>query len=108
MLQTDGLAIGTGIAMTAATSPAIAVPAIFATTAQVPNVLSTDLGAAENVITAVGLSVGQISVDNRCIDVAGGVLTQNPSPGVAAPLGTPVNMTVSSGNDTRGNPCLFK
>ena len=108
MLQPDGMAIGTGVAMTAATSPAIAVPAAFATTAQVPNVLSTDLGTAENMITAVGLSVGQISMDNRCIDVAGGVLTQNPSGGVAVPLGTPVNMTVSSGNDTRGNPCIFR
>ncbi len=47
-------------------------------------------------------------MDNHCIDVAGGVLTQNPSAGVAAPLGTPVNMTVSSGNDTSGNPCLFR
>jgi hypothetical protein len=108
MLQPDGLAIGTGVAMTAATSPAIAVPAAFATTAQVPNVLSMDLGTAENVISAVGLSVGQISMDSHCIDIAGGVLTQNPSAGVAAPLGAPVNMTVSSGNDTSGNPCLFR
>jgi hypothetical protein len=76
-------------------------------TVTVPNVLGSDDTSAQNAITASGLTVGDISLDNRCIADAGTVLTQNPSGGVQAQPGSAVTLTESSGVTSQGKPCVF-
>jgi hypothetical protein len=97
----------TSVAMKAGTSPAIAARAVFQTTTIVPNVQGQDQDGAETMITRAGLTVGTITPDHRCIDVAGTVLQQDPDGGTIAPLGSPVSMTVSTGTDAQNRPCVF-
>jgi hypothetical protein len=73
----------------------------------VPNVLGQDQGSAQNAITAAGLTVGPITLDNLCKDVAGTVLTQNPGGGSQAQPGSAVSLTVSSGVTSDGKRCVF-
>jgi hypothetical protein len=54
------------------------------------------------------VAVGKISRDNRCIDVAGTVVAQNPGPGSLALRGSPVGLTVSTGTTSSGRPCVFQ
>lgn len=58
----------------------------------VPNVLSFDDQSARNAINAAGLTVGQITLDNRCFNPAGTVELQNPTGGALVPQGTAVNL----------------
>jgi metallophosphoesterase (TIGR03767 family) len=75
----------------------------------VPNVLSMDQDSAIAAMQAVGLVQGQIDQDNRCIDVGGTVLVQNPAAGIQSLFpGTQFNLTVSSGVDGNGRACVFK
>jgi hypothetical protein len=73
----------------------------------VPNVLGQDQGSAQNAITAAGLTVGPVTMDNLCKEVAGTVLTQNPGGGSQAPLESAVSLTVSSGVTSDGKRCVF-
>jgi PASTA domain len=73
----------------------------------VPNVLGQDQGSAQNAITAAGLTVGPVTMDNLCKDVAGTVLTQNPGGGSQAQPGSAVSLTVSSGVTSDGKRCVF-
>jgi hypothetical protein len=108
-LTGTGPAIDTGIAVTTGTSPAAAAaPAAPGAQVKVPDVLSFDQGAAQDLFAAIGLPLGHIASDTRCIDVAGGVLVQDPIGGAVVPVGTPVSLTVSTGTDANGNPCVFK
>jgi hypothetical protein len=74
----------------------------------VPNVIGLDQSDARDFITDAGLTVGKISRDNRCIDVAGTVVAQNPGPGSLALRGSPVGLTVSTGTTSSGRPCVFQ
>jgi hypothetical protein len=75
----------------------------------VPNVLGLLKDDAIAAMESVGLVLGSISLDNRCIDVTGTVLTQNPAAGptMLAP-GAHFDLTVSSGHDKKGKPCVYK
>lgn len=75
------------------TGSTIATPPPQAVT--VPNVLSFDEASAISAIQAKGLTVGTISTTNNCVD-PGSVMTQNPSGGVAVPVGSAVNLTIST------------
>jgi len=97
----------TSMAMRVGTSPATAARAVFSASIVVPNVMGGDKSDAETMITEAGLTVGTIIDDHRCIDVAGTVLSQDPRGGTSVPLGTPVNLTVSTGTDTHNHPCVF-
>jgi hypothetical protein len=75
----------------------------------VPNVLGLQKDSAIAAMESVGLLLGRISMNNKCIDLQGTVLTQNPSAGPFALVpGASFNLTVSSGRDANGNPCVFK
>jgi hypothetical protein len=100
--------------LTVATSPAAGQQAPFGRavvlticdgTTIVPNVLSTTDADAQRRITSVGLTVGTISVDNRCLDIAGDVIAQNPGGGAQVLRGTAVNLTESSGMNNKNKPC---
>ena len=58
----------------------------------VPNVLSFDDQSARNTINAAGLTVGQITFDNRCINPGGTVELQNPTGGALVSRGTAVSL----------------
>jgi PASTA domain len=80
--------------------------------AWVPNVLSYDQSSAMDAITAAGLTVGNVSHINNCVD-PGTVQIQNPNGGVTVTPGTPVNIEVSTctsggGGGGGGNPILPK
>lgn len=107
-LAPNGAGQDAGVTMAAGTSPGISAPATFANAVLVPNVLSMNETNAEAAITAAGLTVGTPSMDNRCLDVAGAVLGQDPAGGARAALGSTVKLTVSSGRDSSGKPCVFK
>lgn len=75
----------------------------------VPNVLSLQKDDAIAAMESVGLVLGGISLDNGCIDIRGTVLVQHPSPGPFGLVpGASFRLTVSSGHDARGRPCVFK
>jgi hypothetical protein len=69
--------------------------------ATVPNVLGMDQASAENYIGMAGLSVGNVSYTNNCVD-PGSVQTQNPSGGARVAPGSTVNLSVSTCNSTGG------
>ena len=101
----------TGIHMAIADHPGIAVPipaTVTPGTVTVPNFLGDNLDDVEKVIGEIRLTVGRIDQDNRCIDVKGTVLEQDPIGEARVPRGTPVNLLVSSGLDANGDPCVFK
>src|SRR3954470_22310162 len=64
---------------------------------------------AVRAMTAAGLANGGVTTQNTCTDPAGTVLAQNPQPGphVLTP-GAPFTLTVTSGTDARGKPCVLK
>jgi serine/threonine-protein kinase len=96
----------TSVIMAAGTSPAAAVT--FPAFSTVPSVLSVDQDIAEGRITDAGLTVGAIALDSTCKDIKGAVLTQNPVHDSTVAPGTPVNLTVSTGEDAHHNPCVIK
>lgn len=67
----------------------------------VPYVLYEDLYSAEQEISNAGLAVGNVSYTNNCVD-PGTVQVQDPSSGVREPLGTPVNVEVSTCSSSGG------
>jgi beta-lactam-binding protein with PASTA domain len=71
----------------------------------VPDVLSLDDTSAQNAIVTAGLTVGTISWDSRCLAERGAVLLQSPDSGTQATPGSVVNLTESSGHDSRNKPC---
>ncbi len=74
-------------------------------TVTVPNVLSLDDASAQNAIRAAGLTVGTITWDNRCLAERGAVLLQSPNGDTQAAPGSAVNLTESSGHNSRNKPC---
>ena len=74
----------------------------------VPNVLGLQQGQAESIITGAGLTVGTITPDTRCIDIAGDVISQSPAPGGSVLRGSPVGLTVSTGRTASGKPCVLR
>ncbi len=68
----------------------------------VPDVVGLSESMAASTITWMGLTVGVTT--SQCSDTvsAGNVISQNPAAGVLAPVGSPVNLTVSSG------PCSLR
>jgi hypothetical protein len=75
----------------------------------VPNVLGLQKDEAIAAMKSVGLIPGAIALDNRCIDLQGTVLAQNPSAGRFFLLpGASFNLTVSSGRNSMGKPCVFQ
>ena len=67
----------------------------------VPNVLSWDQASAQQAIWNAGLNVGNVSHNNNCVD-PGSVLVQNPSGGAQVPVGSYVNITVSTCTSSGG------
>jgi beta-lactam-binding protein with PASTA domain len=43
-------------------------------------------------------------MDNRCLDVAGGLISQVPGRGAGVVSGTTVNLTESNGLNSKGKP----
>jgi hypothetical protein len=75
----------------------------------VPNVLGLQQTAAIAAMRAVGLLQGAIASDNQCIAPRGQVTAQRPSAGPFALVpNASFNLSVSSGHDTKGKPCLLK
>jgi len=66
----------------------------WSVTAMVPNVLSEQLKDATNLIRDAGLTVGRVSYTNNCVD-PGSVVIQHPTGGSTAPIGSPVDITLS-------------
>ena len=75
----------------------------------VPNVLGMQQQEAIAAMKATGLLPGQITSDDRCIEIRGTVLSQNPSAGqqFTAP-GETFALAISSGRDRSRKPCRFK
>lgn len=69
--------------------------------ATVPYVLHEDMYWAEQDISNAGLAVGNVSYTNNCVD-PNTVQVQDPSSGVHEPLGTPVNIEVSTCSSSGG------
>ena len=102
----NGPGLSTSVIMAAGSSPAAA--ATFPVTSMVPNVLGVEQDIAQGWITDAGLTVGTITDDNSCQADKGFVTMQNPVHDAQATPGTPVNLTISTGNDIHGKPCIFK
>lgn len=69
----------------------------------VPNVIGDNTASATHAIKAAGLTVGQISSVNNCVD-PGSVLQQNPRGGTPVIPGTPVNITTATCSSGGGTP----
>jgi len=75
----------------------------------VPNVLGMQQNEAIAAMKSTGLLPGQMTRDDRCIDVGGTVLLQNPSAGPQSiSPGETFELTISSGRDRSGKPCTLK
>jgi beta-lactam-binding protein with PASTA domain len=84
-------------------------PTSTAVTVTVPNVIGLQKNDAIAAMRAVGLQLGSIGSDNQCIEPQGTVATQTPGAGPFVLLpGATFNLTVSSGHDSKGNPCTFR
>jgi beta-lactam-binding protein with PASTA domain len=71
--------VDTGIAVSAGTSPAITIGGFGRpVVATVPNVTGMDQATAQDFLAVAGLSLGPITWDTHCLDVAGAVLGQDP------------------------------
>jgi PASTA domain/Putative Ig domain len=70
-----------------------------------PDVLGLTEADAAEALRAAGLTLGQVSLNNQCLDFAGKVVSQATAAGAALPQGTPVHLAVSTGHDTHGKPC---
>ena len=57
--------------------------------------LGDDLAEATRALSKAGLSVGSVSYLNNCVD-PGTVQIQDPLPFAQAPLGSPVNLQIST------------
>jgi PASTA domain len=73
----------------------------------VPNVMGSSKQQAGAQLLNAHLTLGSVSLDNGCIDFAGYVLNQIPSPGDLVPESTNVRLTVSSGLDQKGHKCVI-
>jgi len=69
----------------------------------VPNVIGDTTASATHAIKAAGLTVGQISSVNNCVD-PGFVQQQNPRRGTPVIPGTPVNITTATCSSGGGTP----
>jgi serine/threonine-protein kinase len=77
--------------------PATPIALLISTGPSVPDVVSLSQAAATNAILIAGLSVGSISNAPDGIIPAGSVISQNPTAGTSAAIGSPVDLVVSSG-----------
>jgi hypothetical protein len=71
----------------------------------VPGVRGFSEASAEQSLTAVGLTVGNVYGNNQCLDDADSVVGQSIGSGTQMPRGTAVNLSVSTGYDTHGKLC---
>ncbi len=78
-------ASGTAISLTVSTGPTV------------PDVVNFTEAAATNAILLAGLSVGNISNEPHAVIAAGHVISQHPSAGTSAAIGSSVELVVSSG-----------
>jgi beta-lactam-binding protein with PASTA domain/sugar lactone lactonase YvrE len=85
---------GTG---TATSFDTATVKATAPTTAPVPNVVTLTQAAATAAITSAGLKVGTVTQQTSTTIPAGTVIRQTPAAGTPAPIGSSVNLIVSSG-----------
>jgi beta-lactam-binding protein with PASTA domain/sugar lactone lactonase YvrE len=85
---------GTG---TATSFDTATVKATAPTTAPVPNVVTLTQAAATAAITSAGLKVGTVTQQTSTTIPAGTVIRQTPAAGAPAPIGSSVNLIVSSG-----------
>ncbi len=65
----------------------------------VPNVVGTTQSVAVEVITLVGLTVGDITQQYSATVPAGQVISQNPAASTSVPPGTAVDLVISSGSE---------
>ncbi|MHC4346796.1 MAG: PASTA domain-containing protein, partial [Planctomycetota bacterium] len=65
----------------------------------VPDVVEMTEGDANTVITAVGLTVGELSYEYSDSTAADLVISQNPVAGAAVPAGSSIDLVVSLGPD---------
>jgi len=83
----------------------------WSVTARVPALVGEQPSAAESLVTSAGLTVGRVSYNNTCID-PGSVVAQAPSSGATVPVGSGVEITVSTcpsgGGSAGGGPILPK
>jgi beta-lactam-binding protein with PASTA domain len=83
----------------------------WSVTARVPELVGLHQGEAQGLITAAGLTLGGVSVNNDCV-APGDVTIENPTGGSTAPVGSPVHITVSSctsrGGGGDGGPIVPK
>jgi len=63
----------------------------------VPYLIGLPLSSAQTEIIAVGLTVGDITYQCNNVVPENSVISQNPSPGIELPLGSPVDLIVSTG-----------
>jgi hypothetical protein len=73
----------------------------WSVTAVVPTLLGERPGDAASLIRNAGLTRGQVSSTNNCVD-PGTVVTQHPTGGSTAPVGSSVDITVSTCNSGGG------
>lgn len=74
-------------------------------TVVMPNLVSLDQRLAEISINEVGLVLGSVKLDNTCRGVEGTVVQQDLASGTVVPVGTVVNLLVSSGLTSKGTGC---
>jgi hypothetical protein len=101
-----GLLYYTKIVVAPGSSPVEAAPAQFFTNG--PNVLGQDQDSAQRSLTAANLTVGSITSDHSCADPVGTVMQQSPAPGTNLAFGSAVSLTVESGTNSSGKPCVLK
>ena len=85
------VAAATTVTLTVSTGPGSVV---------VPDVTNQPAADAANAITGIGLAVGTITRQTSLTVASGAVISQSPIGGTSIPAGTPVNLTVSSGDGT--------
>jgi beta-lactam-binding protein with PASTA domain len=80
----------------------------WTTVCRVPPVIG--LGESEAVadLRAAGLRVGPHTLDNGCLAAAGVVIAQTYPADTLLPEATAARLTVSTGRDHHGHPCLIK
>lgn len=77
-------------------------------TVTVPSVTGVNQSTAQSRIQNAGLTVGTVGHDTRCIAPLGIVVSQNPGSGSSVAPGSRVNISVSSGTDFHGRPCVLQ
>jgi autotransporter-associated beta strand protein len=86
------------------TTPSSASSATISTQATLPNLIGMQLSSAESVISAIGMSLGNITLATDSGLPAGTVISQTPTGDQTQALGTAVNLVVSEGDFTAPNP----